>query len=222
MPARRKPETSSAAQFEITPDPAELLADYPPADEPAEAEPEAEPEAESEAEPEAVAEPELTPEQRRIAELEARLAELQVASLSAHLADDPRAKPAEDGPAETGEPIVIHVVGNGFTAWGKTWYLGQQIELRRGDPTYQETCDRTGASWLDMDENSQIDKYGEVMFRAGPWRGKRYADAKGLGLQHQLLDSDGRSIAAPTPAELAAADKAEQRRRATAPRLPTT
>lgn len=154
----------------------------------------------------------LTPEQVRIKELEAQLALL--AGKADPQPDLERVMPGEGD-------ILIHVVSEGgFTALGHVWFRGQEIEFKRGGGAYADTCDRLGRSWLDLDENAQIDKYGEVMFRPGPWQGKTYVDAKGATLTHPLRDSDGKSIRPPTEDELAAAAAAERRRGRAAPRLP--
>jgi hypothetical protein len=123
-------------------------------------------------------------------------------------------------PGVVPEVILIHVLGDGFTALGQIWFLGQELEFTRGSKAYQDTLDRYGRSWLDLDENEQIERYGQVMFRRGPWRGKPYTAAKGLGLRHPLADETGRSVAEPTEEQLNAAVEAERRRNRAAPTLP--
>lgn len=127
-------------------------------------------------------------------------------------------------PANDGENIVIHIVENGFTALGQIWFRGQELEFDPTGKAYADTRDKFGRSWLDLrgDESGQIEKYGEVKFRAGPWTGRSYTDAAGAGLEYPLKpirDGDA-PVLPPTQAELHAAASMEAKRRRAAPRLP--
>ncbi len=144
----------------------------------------------------------LTPEQRRIRELENQLA-----------VERGGKDPAESFAFAEGEDtILIHFVEDGLTALGRVWFRGQEIEFERDGRAYQDTCDRFGRSWLALDESAQIDRFGKVMFRKGPWPGKTY----------QAAAAEQFSGARPSEDELQAADQAEARRRRAAPLLPTT
>lgn len=148
---------------------------------------------------------ELTPDQRRIRELEDLLAKERGKKDPAPTLQ--RAKPGGK------DNIVIHVVHNGFTSNGQTWYFGQEMEFTPNSKAYLGTVDRTGNSWLDLrdDESAQIDKYGDVMFRSGPWPGKKYIDADKAEFERLRGDGD-RPVRRPTAEELAAADAAEAKR----------
>lgn len=77
----------------------------------------------------------------------------------------PQATPA----TARGEVRTIHFVDDGLTALGKVWYRGEQISVDTASDDYQMTVDRLGRSWLDFDEVTQVERYGKVMFRPGPW-----------------------------------------------------
>ena len=115
-------------------------------------------------------ESELSPEEKRIRELEDQLAKR-------------RAKEIEDQPETLeqseagGEGILIHFVEDGFTAQGRIWYRGQELEFDKEGRAYDQTKDRNGDSWLDLSEDEQIDRYGKVYFKPGPWRGKDYDES---------------------------------------------
>lgn len=163
-----------------------------------------------------VPESQLSPEQRRIRELEDRLAQEM-----GRKDPDPE---LEVAPAD-GSNILIHFLEDGFTALGTVWYRGQELEVAPGSPAYRDTCDRRGRSWLELrnDEFGQVEKYGKVMFRSGPWPGKSLLDAATVPYQSlkPLKTDGGAPVRPPTEAELAVAQKAEVRRRRAAPRLPT-
>lgn len=64
------------------------------------------------------------------------------------------------------EPILMHVVIDGFTAFGTLWLAGQEIEV--DEVHYQATLDREGNSWLDFSEEQQISSWGVIKFVKGP------------------------------------------------------
>lgn len=160
-----------------------------------------------------VPEDQLTPEQKRIRHLEDQLArergkkdpEPELAVL---------ARPGDDA------NIVIHFLEDGFTALGQVWYRGQELEFEPGSGAYQDTFDRFGRTWLDLRHNefAQVDRYGKVMFRSGPWPGKSLVEAKAMFESLKAVAGDGR-VAAPTESELADAAAKESARRRAAPRL---
>lgn len=76
------------------------------------------------------------------------------------------------------ETILLHFVEDGFTAQGRVWMRGQELEFVVGSPAYEETKDRDGNTWLDMvgDDKAQYARFGRVMFRPGEWPGLGYED----------------------------------------------
>lgn len=72
--------------------------------------------------------------------------------------------------------ILIHFVTDRMTALGRQWYTGQEIEFEIGTRPYEDTKDRTGHSWLTLTDSQQMERYGEIRFRKGPWPGKDYSD----------------------------------------------
>lgn len=119
--------------------------------------------------------------------------------------------------------IVIHIVGEGFTVLGQNWYVGQELEFDPKGRAYKDTFDRRGRTWLSLAENemAQVEKYGKVMFRSGPWPGKSYADNAGSPLQHPLRGMNGGTVMPPTQDELHAIARQESARGRRAPHLPT-
>ena len=101
------------------------------------------------------------------AELAAAVARLegQEADVSTWSAGSPPPAPAD------GDQILIHVREDGFTANGRVWYRGQELEFTVGAPNWKATCDRSGQSWLLLDDAAQIRRWGQVMFGHGPWPG---------------------------------------------------
>ncbi len=155
-------------------------------------------------------ESQLSPEQRRIRELEDKLAkemgkkdpeqELEVAD-------------------QAGETILIHFVADGLTVLGHTWYRGQELEFTVGSPAYQDTFDRNGWTWLALRDQPDVQeaKYGEEKFRSGPWKGLPYEAGATKGRFEKLT-----GVNPPTADELSKADDAERRRKRAAPRLPVS
>jgi hypothetical protein len=110
----------------------------------------------------------LTDEQKEIRRLQDLLAKQDAKKLE-NLED-------EEVVATGDNRILIHLVTDRFTALGRQWYKGQEIEFEIGSVPYEDTKDRTGHSWLTLTESQQMDRYGEVRFRKGPWPGKDYSD----------------------------------------------
>jgi hypothetical protein len=154
----------------------------------------------------------LTEEQLLIRELRNQLAvERGKKDASGEL--DPVASPG------SADNILIHFVEDGFCALGQIWYRGQEIEFEIGSQAYKDTFDRLGNSWLDLrdDDFAQLDKWGHVMFRPGPWRGAALSRAK---VSFEVVkDEAGRPVRSPDEEELARAEQAEARRKRAAPRL---
>ena len=156
--------------------------------------------------PAAPAQPD-TAEQRRIKELEDRLAQ----ELGKKDPEQEYEQPAD------GERILIHFVADGLTSLGHIWYRGQELEFTVGSQAYRDTCDRNGRTWLSLrdDPEAQERRWGHVKFRSGPWKGASYADAASKARFERL-----KGAAEYTEDDLAKADSAEARRRRAAPRLP--
>lgn len=102
---------------------------------------------------------------------------------------------AEDSSAET---ILFHVVEDGFSAQGVVWVRGQELEFVKDSPEYKDTLDREGNSWLDLvgDDAAQMQRFGKIMVRPGPWPGADYevpeaseAEAKRRRKPPRLSDS---------------------------------
>jgi hypothetical protein len=160
--------------------------------------------------PERVADPELTPEQREIQFLKDQLAKLTGAK---------DVMPIPEPEAGDGEEVIrIHFLEDGLTVNGRVMYRGDELEFPVGGRAHKDTYNRTGYSWLDLrnDEFAQVDRYGKIMFRNGPWPGKSYAAGSWEALR--AIGSEG-SVPPPSEEEIAAAEKARKRR--AAPRLPS-
>lgn len=110
-----------------------------------------------------LAEGQLTPQQREIRVLDDAVAKKRATDLDTA---------PETYEAAEGDSILIHFVEDGFTAQGRIWYRGQELEFALGGEAYEQTKNRYGVSWLDMTEDEQLDRYNTVYFRRGPWRGK--------------------------------------------------
>lgn len=157
-------------------------------------------------------ESELSPDQLEIRRLKDQLARVQGQK-------DPEQQLVP--PDEDGENIIIHFIADGLTALGKSWYRGQELEITVGSQAYQDTCDRNGFSWLSVrdDDFAQLDRWGQVYFHSGPWRGKEYKD--GVKSFEELKGPDKKSvISGPTEEELEKAQTLEQKRQRAAPILP--
>ncbi len=155
-----------------------------------------------------VPESQLSPEQRRIRDLEDALAKERGRK-------DPDVELDTVDPGADGN-ILIHFLEDGFTALGNVWYRGQELEFAAGSGAYQDTCDRNGNSWLSLrgDDMAQIRRFGKVMFRPGPWPGLKLTEAD---VTFEALTG----AAKPGTDDLAAAERAEAARNRAAPRLPT-
>ncbi len=137
-----------------------------------------------------LAEPELTPEQIRIAELEAKLEALtanqpepeieltpeqkRIAELEAILAD--RLAPAEGietaRRAVSSDTVLFHFRKDGLLVLGNVWLRGQEIEIQIGSEAHKRTFNSKGESWLDIldDEDAQVARWGDRFIAPGPFR----------------------------------------------------
>lgn len=84
-----------------------------------------------------------------------------------------------------GEVVVIHVRKDGFTANGRVWYKGQELEFLVGSQQWKDTCDRSGKSWVVLSDVDQIRRYGEVQFGHGSWPGEPFANEKAAAAEHK-------------------------------------
>lgn len=153
--------------------------------------------------------PELTPQEKEIQQLRDQLAKLSGKK-------DPELE--YDEPASDGEVIQIHFLEDGLTVNGRVMYRGEELEFVVGGRAYKDTFNRRGQTWLDLrnDEFAQVDRFGKIMFRNGPWPGKTYLDGAYENLRQEKGDG---TVRPPTEEELAAAEKARKKR--AAPRLPS-
>lgn len=136
-----------------------------------------------------------SPDQRRIKELEAQLEterkrntaltveQLRIKELEDTLARERGAKdsnPQFEDTRQEGDKILIHFLKDGLSALGNMWHRGQELEFTVGSRAYLNTKDKFGRSWLDLvdNEGEQMAKFGEVMFRRGPWPGKPMSAVK--------------------------------------------
>lgn len=197
---------STRRQTKLGPQIVDLLAEQP--------EPEAVPEPAEEAPARPAPESQLTPEQLRIRELENQLA-LERGKKEPEVELD---MPANPGDASN---IVIHFLEDGFTALGHTWMRGQELEFEPESQAYRDTCDRHGRSWLELRHNefAQVDRWGAIMFRNGPWPGKPWTAVAEESFE-PVRTSDGQLVRGPSVEELEAAAAAEAKRGRAAPRLP--
>lgn len=69
--------------------------------------------------------------------------------------------------------VTVHFVEDGLTAFGKLWYRGENLTIERGSPEWEQTfTDEEGTqSWLELDEDGQVDRWGVRFFRPGTWTG---------------------------------------------------
>src|SRR4030095_14516894 len=121
----------------------------------------------------------------------------------------------------TSENIIIHILEDGFTVLGKVFYRGDELEFIPGSQAYNDTKDRNGVSWLDVgleDEYAQVDKWGKIMFRRGPWPGKGYAAGAGRYAKMRGVSGDGH-VTGPSEEQLTALDEAARKARRLAPTI---
>lgn len=158
------------------------------------------------------AEAPLTADQQRIKELEDLLARERGHKDPAREIE----RPAPDGAGS----IVVHILQNGFTANGQVWYRGQELEFNQNSRSYQDTKDRNGRTWLALrdDDFAQIERYGDVMFRSGPWPGKSLLDVDKVEFEPMRRVDNDAPVGRPSIEELTRADEEERRRARGIPR----
>lgn len=128
-------------------------------------------------------------------------------------------EPVVDELAKPGDSnnILIHFLEDGLSALGQIWYRGQELEFELDSRAYKDTFDKLGRTWLDLrhDEFAQVERFGKIMFRNGPWPGKTYADASYEPMKE--VAGTG-SVKPPSAEEIERAEKLRKKR--SAPRLP--
>jgi hypothetical protein len=106
----------------------------------------------------------------------------------------PEATPTPELPAT----VIIHFVDDGFIAFGRSWFRGQEMEIATDGEQWKTTYAKIHKSdpttkqyWPLLDEYQQIAKYGKRFFAQGPWPGRRdfdgasFENLKGAGLPSQ-------------------------------------
>lgn len=98
----------------------------------------------------------------------------------------PGAAPAEaESPFKPGEQLLIHILEDGFTANGRVWYRGQELEYVVGEEEYNDTLDIKGQSWLSLSPADQMRRYGRIMFGIGPWPGGEFENLQALKAERE-------------------------------------
>lgn len=136
--------------------------------------------------------PEPTDKDALIAALQAQLAALTAESIIEPKAEETPAEAQNELEAE--DFLHFHVLEDGFIAFGKMWYRGQEIRIKRNGPEWESTVDRVGETWLNYVEDTQTQyrMFKKQFFGMGPWPGVKWEDA-------------------PEPPDLSEAEKAEWR-----------
>lgn len=98
--------------------------------------------------------------------------------------DDLLPEPPAPVPSD-GSAFLIHVLEDGFTANGQVWYRGQEIEYVVGEPAFEDTKGRNGQTWLVWDDQMQMRRWGQIMFRRGPWPGSAYEDPRAAAAERK-------------------------------------
>lgn len=150
-------------------------------------------------------EPELTAEQKEILRLKQQIALLSGQDV---LPDVEELKQPGDA-----SNILIHFLEDGFSALGRVFYRGEELEFEVGSRAYEDTFNKRGESWLDYrnDEFGQVDRWGKIFFRNGPWPGKTYRDGTYEALKNEKGEG---SVPPPSKQQIEAAERARKRRAA--------
>lgn len=93
-------------------------------------------------------------------------------------------EPVEDPTA----PRIVHILEDGFTAFGKVWYRGQEITVVPESDEWNSTVDRDGNTWMNLSYTEQEIRYGRQMFGKGHW------PYGGFNLDDPLLTDEEREI----------------------------
>src|SRR5690349_2392184 len=81
-------------------------------------------------------------------------------------------------PSKPENVVTVSFVEDGMTALGWSWYRGETLTVEKGteewDRTLYENEDGEQVSWLELDEDGQIERWGDRFFRPGKWAGKGF------------------------------------------------
>ena len=103
--------------------------------------------------------------------------------------------------------VTIHFVEDGLTAFARMWYRGQTVSIERGSEQWESTVyDDEGSSWMLLDEDGQIDRWGKRFFRPGKWEGA------GFDLEDPALTEEDKAILAKVASEEKAVEKPAAKR----------
>lgn len=124
--------------------------------------------------------------------------------------------PRVEADGELGEPVLFHVVQDGFTAAGRVWYSGDEITFVPGSRAHNQTFDRRKFSWTTLidDPDAQARRYGSVYLKPGPYQGKKFTAMSELELL--MLRETGNPLVPPSRDQAA---EAESRRRQDLPEI---
>lgn len=112
-------------------------------------------------------------------------------------------------PSKAPDKILIHIVEDGFTFAGEVWMRGQELEIGPDHPRWGEV-----QRWINMDDFQQMEVYGKIRFRRGPWPGRR-SFADGADSFEKVMVGTGehaQQYKGPSVAELLKADQKERQR----------
>jgi hypothetical protein len=108
-------------------------------------------------------------------------------------------------PPPGAQTVLIHMVEDGLTAFGLVWFRGQELEISPQDPRWP-----SARKWIFMDDSAQMQRWGKVKFRPGPWPGLRTYRA-GRAQPLRALSGDG-VVSGPGLQEIMQAEQMEARR----------
>ena len=119
--------------------------------------------------------PAVVAKRNRIKDLEDQLARRNAAAFES-------GSETYDKPTGTGETVLIHVLIDGFSALGRIWVRGQELEFEKGGEAWKRTLDKNGKSWVDLanDPAAQDQRWGQRYIGSGPFvprRGEVFDDS---------------------------------------------
>ena len=130
--------------------------------------------------------------------------------------------------------VTINFIDDGLTAFARMWYRGQTVSIERGSEQWESTVfvvdrglplrgaeqwespvyDEDGSSWMELDEDGQIDRWGKRFFRPGKWEGA------GFDLEDPALTEEDKAILSKVESEEQAVEKPAAKRGPGRPRKP--
>jgi hypothetical protein len=82
---------------------------------------------------------------------------------------DPQTPQTGGGQSRGGRPVItVEFLADGVTAWGRVYGRGEKVSVRKGEKSWNETLDRKKKSWLDLDNDGQMARWGRLYFRIVP------------------------------------------------------